>query len=206
MSKIINNKFDLRWLYRDPKKASLKKKQYKLDTHSRRFIAASPFLLLDTRGDVSPRGDCPGFVKVLDDNTIIIPDRKGNNRLGSMSNILTDPILALIFLIPGINETFRIRGKAEITTDLALLEPLSINNHAPSSGLLIHVKEAYIHCAKAILRSNLWNEDAHQDSLRFGATKIFAAHVKRDYDQYSASYNEDIKLSMAEEGRGKINE
>ena len=206
MSKIINNKLDLRRLYRDPKKTSLEKTQYKLDAHSRRFIAASPFLILGTHGDVSPRGDYPGFVKVLDANTIIIPDRRGNNRLDSMSNILTDPIVALIFLIPSSNETFRIRGEAEITTDPVFLEPLSIKNLAPNSGLLIHVREAYIHCAKAILRSNLWNEDAHQDSLRFGATKIFAAHVKRDYDQYSASYEEDIKLSMVEEGRGKINE
>ena len=206
MSKIINNKLDLRRLYRDPKKTSLEKTQYKLDADSHRFIAASPFLILGTHGDVSPRGDYLGFVKVSDDNTVIIPDRKWNNRLDSMSNILTDPIVALIFLIPGINEKFRIRGEAEITTDPALLEPLSIKNLAPNSGLLIHVREAYIHCAKAILRSNLWNEDARQDGLRFGATKIFAAHVKRDYDQYSASYNEDIKLSMAEEGRGKINE
>ena len=160
MSKTINDKSQLRQFYADPKGASLEKTQYRLDEHSRRFIAASPFLILGTHGDVSPRGDPPGFVKVLDDNTLIIPDRKGNNRLDSMSNIIADPAVALIFLIPGINETFRIRGEAETTTDPILLEPLSINKQSTNSGLLIQVREAYIHCAKAILRANLWEQEA----------------------------------------------
>ena len=206
MLKAINDKSKLRELYSSPKKAALEKTQYTLDEHSRRFIAASPFLILGTHGDVSPRGDNPGFVKVLDDNTLIIPDRNGNNRLDSMNNILTDSTVALIFLIPGISETFRIRGEAEISTDPIVLESLSLNKKKPHSALIIHVREAYIHCAKAIVRSNLWEKTAKQDPLKFGATNIFAAHINRKPDEYTASYNDDIKISMAEEGRSAKNE
>jgi PPOX class probable FMN-dependent enzyme len=200
--KTINDKSRLLELYSTPKRASLEKTQYTLDEHSRRFIAASPFLILGTHGDVSPRGDNPGFVKVLDNNTIIIPDRNGNNRLDSMSNIIADPTVALIFLIPGISETFRIRGEAEISTDLTLLEPLAVNKKIPNSGLIIHIREAYIHCAKAIVRSNLWVQEAKQDPLEFAAANIFAAHINRKPSEYTSSYNDDIKIAMAEEGRG----
>ena len=132
MFKTINDRSKLREIYSSPKGASLKKTRYALDEHSRRFIAASPFLILGTHGDVSPRGDNPGFVKVLDNNTLIIPDRNGNNRLDSMNNIIANPTVALIFLIPGISETFRIRGEAEISTDPTLLEPLAVNKKIPN--------------------------------------------------------------------------
>ena len=201
MFKTINDRSKLREIYSSPKGASLKKTRYALDEHSRRFIAASPFLILGTHGDVSPRGDNPGFVKVLDNNTLIIPDRNGNNRLDSMNNIIANPTVALIFLIPGISETFRIRGEAEISTDPTLLEPLAVNKKIPNSGLIIHIREAYIHCAKAIVRSNLWEQEAKQDPLEFAASNIFAAHINRKPSEYTSSYNDDIKISMAEEGR-----
>ena len=201
MFKTINDRSKLREIYSSPKGASLKKTRYALDEHSRRFIAASPFLILGTYGDVSPRGDNPGFVKVLDNNTLIIPDRNGNNRLDSMNNIIANPTVALIFLIPGISETFRIRGKAEISTDPTLLEPLAVNKKIPNSGLIIHIREAYIHCAKAIVRSNLWEQEAKQDPLEFAASNIFAAHINRKPSEYASSYNDDIKIAMAEEGR-----
>ena len=201
MFKTINDRSKLREIYSSPKGASLKKTRYALDEHSRRFIAASPFLILGTHGDVSPRGDNPGFVKVLDNNTLIIPDRNGNNRLDSMNNIIANPTVALIFLIPGISETFRIRGKAEISTNPTLLEPLAVNKKIPNSGLIIHIREAYIHCAKAIVRSNLWEQEAKQDPLEFAASNIFAAHINRKPSEYTSSYNDDIKIAMAEEGR-----
>ena len=201
MFKTINDRSKLREIYSSPKGASLKKTRYALDEHSRRFIAASPFLILGTHGDVSPRGDNPGFVKVLDNNTLIIPDRNGNNRLDSMNNIIANPTVALIFLIPGISETFRIRGEAEISTDPILLEPLAVNKKIPNSGLIIHIREAYIHCAKAIVRSNLWEQEAKQDPLEFAASNIFAAHINRKPSEYASSYNDDIKIAMAEEGR-----
>ena len=201
MFKTINDRSKLREIYSSPKGASLKKTRYALDEHSRRFIAASPFLILGTHGDVSPRGDNPGFVKVLDNNTLIIPDRNGNNRLDSMNNIIANPTVALIFLIPGISETFRIRGEAEISTDPILLEPLAVNKKIPNSGLIIHIREAYIHCAKAIVRSNLWEQEAKQDPLEFAAANIFAAHINRKPSEYTSSYNDDIKIAKAEEGR-----
>ena len=191
----------LRAFYAEPKGAPIEKTQYKLDEHSRRFIAASPFLILGTNGDVSPRGDHPGFVAVLDDNTVLIPDRKGNNRLDSMSNIVEDPTVALIFLIPGISETFRIRGKAEITTDPKLLEPLAVNDQVPASGLKIHVREAYMHCAKAILRSKLWDAETQLDRKEFAATDILAAHTNREADEYADYYEDNINQAMADEGR-----
>ena len=106
-----------------------------------------------------------------------------------------------MFLIPGISETFRIRGEAEITTDPALLEPLAVNGQVPASGLIIHVKEAYIHCAKAILRSKIWGEDNKLDRKEFAATKIIAAHTNRSQADYDAYYEDNMKQAMAEEGR-----
>ncbi len=201
MPDIITDVDGLRDLYVEPKGAPLEKTQYKLDEHSRRFIAASPFLVLGTNGDVSPRGDHPGFVHVIDDNTVLLPDRKGNNRLDSMNNIVEDPTVALMFMIPGISETFRIRGEAEITTDPKLLEPLALNGQVPATGLLIHVREAYMHCAKAILRSKLWGEENKLDRKEFAATKIIAAHTNRNHDEYIEYYEDNMKTAMDNEGR-----
>ena len=201
MPDTITDAAGLREVYAEPKGAAAEKTQYKLDEHCRRFIAASPFLILGTNGDVSPRGDHPGFVQVLDDNTVLIPDRKGNNRLDSMNNVVEDPTVALIFLIPGISETFRIRGDAEITTAPTLLEPLALNGQVPTTGLLVHVREAYMHCAKAILRSKLWGEDNKLDRKEFASTKIFAAHTGRNHDDYQEYYEDQMIEAMAEEGR-----
>lgn len=191
----------LRRVYADPKGPPAKKLQYKLDEHSRRFIAASPFLILGTRGDVSPRGDDPGFVQVLDDNTLLMPDRRGNNLIDSLQNIVADPTVSLIFLIPGITETLRIRGKAEITTDPALLEPLAANGKIPATGLLIHVNEALMHCAKALMRSKLWDPATQLDRKAFAPTKILAAHVGENYEELTKKYDGSMAEAMAEEGR-----
>jgi uncharacterized protein len=201
MPDTITNTDGLRELYIEPKGAPLDKTQYRLDEHSRRFIAASPFLVLGTNGDVSPRGDHPGFVTVIDDNTVLLPDRKGNNRLDSMNNIVEDPTVALMFMIPGISETFRIRGEAEITTDPKLLKPLALNGQVPTTGLLIHVREAYMHCAKAILRSKIWDPAVQHDRKKFAASKIIAAHTNRKPDEYQEYYEDNMKATMDEEGR-----
>ena len=111
----------LRNLYAEPRPTSLAKVQYKIDQHCKDFISRSPFIILGTDGDVSPKGDFPGFVEVIDDNTIAIPDRSGNNRLDSYTNILKNPKVAVMFLIPGISEVLRIRGMAEISQDKNLL-------------------------------------------------------------------------------------
>ena len=147
----------LRNLYADPRPTSFAKVQYKIDQHCKEFISRSPFIILGTDGDVSPKGDFPGFVNVIDDNTIAIPDRSGNNRLDSYTNILNNPKVAVMFLIPGINEVLRIRGMAEISQDKKLLAKMSVNDQMPKTALIISVNEIYLHCAKAIARSDIWN-------------------------------------------------
>ena len=154
----------LREIYPAVSKLAEQKALPRLEKHCRNFIAHSPFLCLSTadaagKADVSPRGDAPGFVQVLDDKTLLIPDRRGNNRLDSMSNIIANPNVGLIFLVPGVGETLRINGKARIVRDEAMLASMAVNGKAPTSAILVEVDEAFLHCAKAIIRSKLWDED-----------------------------------------------
>ncbi len=137
----------------------------KLDPHCRRFIGLSPFVMLATSSrdgalDVTPRGDLPGFVQVQDETTLILPDRPGNNRLDSLTNILENPGIGLIFLIPGVDETLRINGTAEIRVDEDLRRASAVEGKLPTSVLRISVREAYLHCAKAFMRSRLWDPEA----------------------------------------------
>jgi len=155
----------LRALYGTPSAIVQRKTLDRLDEHCRAFIALSPFLVLGTAGvdrtaDCSPRGDAPGFVTVLDDKTLLLPDRTGNRRIDSLRNVAENPEVALIFFIPGINETLRINGRAAISTDAALLATLAVQGKAPHSALRITVREAFLHCAKALIRSHLWDPAA----------------------------------------------
>ena len=154
---------ELRDCYPQPLERSLRKSLTTLDTHMRRFISLSPFLCLGTSsaggGDVTPRGDSPGFVHVLDDRTLLVPDWPGNNRLDSLTNVVANPNVGLLFFIPGVNETLRINGVAEITMEPALLERWTVNGKHPRSALRVTVREAYLHCAKALIRSKLWEDD-----------------------------------------------
>ncbi len=138
------------------------KVQARLDAHCRAFIARSPFLVLatcDADGglDASPRGDAPGFVAVLDDSTLLLPDRPGNRRVDSFGNIVANPGVGLLFFVPGLPETLRVNGTARITTDPGLLAPLAVQGKVPTAGLLIAVHEAFFHCGKALIRSKLWD-------------------------------------------------
>ena len=191
----------LRELYAEPTGAVAKKLQTKLDEHYRRFIAASPFLVLGTSGDVSPRGNHPGFVQVLDENTVLLPDWRGNNLIDSFQNIVKDLTVSLFFFIPRINETLCLRGGAEIVADTALLEPHAVNGKMPASDLKIHVREALMHCAKAIMRSKLWDPSSQLDHKEFAATKIIAAHTNSEYETLHNSYEKGMADAMAEEGR-----
>ncbi|HZJ33007.1 MAG TPA: pyridoxamine 5'-phosphate oxidase family protein [Vicinamibacterales bacterium] len=154
---------ELRGCYPQPLERSLRKSLPKLDAHMRRFIGLSPFLCLGTSGtggaDVTPRGDSPGFVHVLDDQTLLIPDWPGNNRLDSLTNVVTNANVGLLFLIPGVNETLRVNGVAEVIMEPALLERWTVNGKHPRSAMRVTVREAYLHCAKALMRSKLWNDD-----------------------------------------------
>ena len=138
----------------------------RLDAHCRSFIALSPFLVLasadrDGRADASPRGDAPGFVRVVDDVTLLVPDRRGNNRVDSFGNILASPGVGLIFFVPGINETLRVNGAASIVTDASVLEPSAVDGKTPAAALSVTVKEVFFHCAKALIRSKLWDASKH---------------------------------------------
>src|SRR6266403_5407386 len=155
---------ELREIYGPPSDRSVKKQLSRLDKHCRAFIARSPFLVIASsdpsgRCDASPKGDAPGFVQVLDDETLLIPDRLGNNRVDTLGNLMERPGVGLIFFVPGLNETLRVNGRARITTDPALLEPLAVNGKAPRSGILVSADEVYFHCGKALIRSDLWNPE-----------------------------------------------
>jgi len=159
----IATREELRDCYPQPLERSLRKSLTTLDVHMRHFIGLSPFLCLGTSGegggDVTPRGDSPGFVHVLDDRTLLIPDWQGNNRLDSLTNVVANPNVGLLFLIPGVNETLRVNGVAVISTEPALLERWTVNGKHPRSAMRVTVREAYLHCAKALMRSKLWDDD-----------------------------------------------
>lgn len=151
-------------LYAEPGSASLAKEVDYLHPHYRAFVEAAPFCLLSTMndkgGDCSPRGDAPGFVQVLDDRTLLLPDRRGNNRIDSLRNILADPRVGLLFLVPGVNETLRVSGTATISTDPALIARCSAHDKAPTTVLVVRIHSVFFQCARALLRSRLWQADA----------------------------------------------
>jgi uncharacterized protein len=159
----------LQSLYGQVGEASLRKEVDFLHPKYRAMIEASPFAILATAGpdglDASPRGDPPGFVAVQDERTLLIPERRGNNRIDSLRNILADPRVALIFLIPGAGETLRVNGKASITTDPALLERLAMNGKPPQCVISVKVDTVFFQCARAIQRSKLWQAPAAQRTI-----------------------------------------
>lgn len=162
----------LRALYGQVPVRAAGKVHARLDRHDRQFVAACPFLLLATAArdgllDVSPRGDAPGFLQVLDDSTVLLPDRPGNNRIDSLLNLLTDPRASMILLVPGVGHTLRLNGTATISTDADLLERGAVRGRLPATALVLAVVEALYQCPRALVRSGLWNPSGHvgPDSL-----------------------------------------
>ena len=158
---IIHDEAELTEMYGPALERSVRKQLDHLDDLSRAFIAASPMLIIGSQGpaaaDNSPRGDVPGFVKVADDHTLLIPDRRGNNRLDTLRNLVRNPKVGLIFLVPGVNETFRVNGEAVISRDPALTDQFVMQGKAPRTVIVVTVKEAYIQCSRALVRSDIWN-------------------------------------------------
>ncbi|MCA9988297.1 MAG: pyridoxamine 5'-phosphate oxidase family protein [Anaerolineales bacterium] len=155
----------LRQLYRAPSDVVLRKELAQLDEHCRRFLALSPLAVLATSGadgrhDASPRGGGKGFIQVLDDQTLLIPDRPGNNRLDTLTNVIETGRIALIHFIPGVNEELRINGRAELHTDDSLRERCVEGGKLPALVIVVTVEEAYLHCPKALLRAELWTAEA----------------------------------------------
>ena len=163
----ITNVATLERLYGTPAEAPIAKEIDYIHPHYRAFIAAAPFAMLATSGpgglDATPRGDHAGFVVVEDEKTLLLPDRRGNNRIDSLRNLVCDPRMALLFLIPGVQETLRVNGRAVISTDPKLLERFTVEGRAPRTVLIIHVESVYFQCARAILRSKLWDATRHVD-------------------------------------------
>jgi PPOX class probable FMN-dependent enzyme len=159
---------EVRKTYPRPEGAAVQKRWRKLDRFMRAFIERSPFLCLGTanaagKGDVSPRGDPPGFVQILDDETLLIPDRPGNNHLDSIENIVANPNVGLIFFVPGSEETLRVNGRARVVDDPSLLAASELNGKAPKVGIEVSIGEVFLHCPKALKRSRLWDPSQHAD-------------------------------------------
>ena len=179
--------------------SGVRRKELKfIDPHARRFIAKSPFALLSTasasgRCDVSPRGDGPGFVHVLDDMTLIVPDRPGNRRLDSMENIIENPHAGMLFLVPNVEETLRVNGRATIVQDRELLDPLEMKGKVPTLGIVIEVEELFFHCARAFRRAQLWQPETwiERDELPT-LGKIMADQLKLG-DAVVGAIDEDLE-------------
>lgn len=179
----VRSQEELRLMLGTPSLRGQNKVISRLDEHCKDFIAHSPFVILarsDHEGncDSSPRGDGPGFVFIVDDHHLVIPDLPGNKRVDSMFNILSNPKVGLLFLIPGMGETLRINGEAAIIKDEEILEKMAVGGKAPLLGILVKVEQCYMHCGKAFKRSGLWepNTWVEKESLP-NAAKILAAHV-----------------------------
>jgi len=168
-----------------------------IDQHVATFIAKSPFLLMSSRGpdgreDISPKGDPAGFVKILDTKTLAIPDRPGNRRMDTFSNLITDDQIGLIFLIPGHQDTLRISGRAQIVRDTKLAETLAINGKAPDLVLIVHVEEASMHCPKCMIRSSLWKPEGWPDLEGFPTL----ARIVQDHAENTETSLHSLEKSM----------
>jgi PPOX class probable FMN-dependent enzyme len=176
---IIRDPAELSELYEPALERSVRKQLDYLDAYCRDFIAASPIVVIGTQADGaadnSPRGDMPGFVKVVDDHTLLIPDRRGNNRLDTLRNIIRNPSIGLLFLIPGVNETFRVNGEAVVSRDPALTGQFEVQGKKPRTVIVVSVKEAYIHCSRALVRADVWNPAKHVERSKIPSMGAFLA-------------------------------
>lgn len=159
---------ELRVIYREPRGGPIDKEHPSITDHDRSFIAHSPIVLIgsadaDGRCDVSPKGGPPGFVRVLDDGTVAIPDLSGNNRLDSIQNVVANPHLGLLFMIPGLDETLRVNGRAALSTDQDVLDACTVNGARPKVAITVEPEQVYIHCAKALRRGSVWQPEAWPD-------------------------------------------
>lgn len=170
--------------YSEPGQASLAKEVDYLHPLYRAFVEASPFCLLSTvaqgMAECSPRGDAPGFVKVLDERTLLLPDRRGNNRIDSLRNIVEDPRVGLLFLVPGVDETLRVAGTATVSTDPALIEQCTVEGKAPSTVLVIAVRSVFFQCARALVRSRLWDPQAQVERRALPSPGAILAALTQD--------------------------
>lgn len=202
--KMITTEKQLRDLMGYPSEIVTRKTIDHIDEHCKSFIEKSPFITIatsDLKGnlDVSPKGDPAGFVKILSDKVLAVPDRPGNHKADTLTNIIQNPNIGLIFLIPGIKETLRVNGEAKIVTDEKVLELLSCQGKKPGFAIIVTVKEAFMHCAKCIIRSNLWTTvDERQERSIATLGKALVDHGKLDmpYEELDEMIREDEKTNL----------
>ncbi|CAM3617999.1 pyridoxamine 5'-phosphate oxidase family protein [Cytobacillus oceanisediminis] len=203
--KVINSEEELRSLLGTPSRTAANKIIHKLDHHCREFIGKSPILFLSTadsagKCDTSPRGDAPGFVHILNDHSFVIPERPGNKRVDSLLNILSNPYIGTLFVIPGLEETLRINGRAKIIRDSEILEQMAAQGKNPILGIAVEVEECYIHCAKAFKRSKLWDQGEWLDKKDLPKpSQILADHVNLpdlDSDKIKAALQESYEKRL----------
>ncbi len=193
-SDMITSVAALEALYSPVNPTSLLKEIDHVNPHYAQFIEAAPFVIISTSGpeglDCSPRGDPAGFVRVADARTLLIPDRKGNNRVDSLRNIVRDPRIALLFMIPGVGNTMRVNGLATITTDKALCDSFAMRGNPPTSVIVVRVESAYPQCQKALVRSKLWDPSTHvaRDTLPSLGEMMQALDPSFDGVTYEANY------------------
>ncbi|MFN3658373.1 MAG: pyridoxamine 5'-phosphate oxidase family protein [Pseudolabrys sp.] len=169
----------------------------------RKLIEAAPFVAIATAGpegvDCSPKGDAPGFVRILDERTLALPDRPGNNRIDGFRNILRNPYIALLFLIPGVGETLRVNGRAEISVEPELMQSFAVNGKLPRSVMIVHIERIFFHCSKAIVRSKLWDDATRIDRKSLPSTGSIIAEVSQGRlggEEYDRAAPERIKAQL----------
>jgi PPOX class probable FMN-dependent enzyme len=189
----ISSEAELRDLIGEPADLVVSKIATRLNDLTRQFIERSPFMCLATAApdgscDVSPRGDPAGFVRILDERTLLIPDRPGNRLADSLRNILANPHVGLLFLVPGVGDTFRVNGRARLVTDEELLAGSEVEGKAPKLGILVEIDECYTQCSKALIRSDLWNPEQHIDRSELPSSGEIMRAVREeetfDADEY----------------------
>ena len=180
---LVTTMEQLEALYGKPHGPAVVKEIDHISPGYRKLIEAAPFVAIATGGpeglDCSPKGDAPGFVRILDEKTLAIPDRPGNNRIDGFRNIMRDPRIALLFLIPGVGETLRVNGRAAISIDPQLMQSFAVNGKLPRSVLIVHIESMFFHCSKAIVRSKLWDEASKIDRKSLPSTGAIIAELSQ---------------------------
>ena len=202
MSHLVTSEAQLEALYGLPSGAAVIKEIDHISDHYRAFIAASPFVILATSGpeglDCTPRGDPAGFARVADRHTILLPDRRGNNRLDSLRNIVRDPRIGLLFLIPGLGRTLRVNGRAVISTDPELCASFTMEGKAPRSVIVVTAERVYTQCPKALIRSHLWDPSQFKSEADLPSTGAIIQALQKDFDAeaYERDYPQRLKETI----------
>ncbi|SDO23539.1 MULTISPECIES: pyridoxamine 5'-phosphate oxidase family protein [Filomicrobium] len=193
---------ELTQIYGSPRRVSLIKEVNRITPEYRAWIEASPFAVLASSGatglDCSPRGDAPGFVQIADDKTLLMPDRPGNNRIDTLRNVIEDPRVALLFVVPGLNACVRVNGRAEISIDPDLLARFSIDGKLPRTVLIVAVDSVYFQCARALTRAKLWDAAGHRDASALPTAGQILAGVETGFDDtaYDAELPDRIQKTL----------